>query len=417
MTIGRPTSLAGRRPFHNRPLLVAFAAVENKLWGPDWPEVRAQWPIDPAVAHLNHGSFGAVPTPVLEAQDWLRQQTEADPTGFFWWILPDALDRARREAAAFVHADPDGFVFLPNVTTAVNTVLASLQLGPGDEILLSDHVYGALRLAAERIGRLTGVSVTVNPVPLPAEGPDELTASVLAGVTSQTRLAIVEHIASPTALVFPIGDIVAGLREAGVPSLVDAAHGPGMLDIDVAALAPDFWTGNLHKWCCAPRGAAGFFVAEEHRERTVPLVTSWEAPKGFVPSFSWLGTTDYTAYLSVPAALAFMGRLGWDRVRRHNRELAALGRDIVRQAIGGRAEWSEGDGLFEAMTLVALPQGVVTSMDSGNAISQRLARGHRIEAAIFPWRDRGFLRLSAQAYNAPEEYERLGAALVALLRS
>jgi isopenicillin-N epimerase len=409
--------LAVGRRFHTlSTLLIPFGAVENKLWGTDWPEVRAHWPIDPAVAHLNHGSFGAVPTPVLEAQDRLRRQTEADPTGFFWWILPDALDRARREAAAFVHADPDGFVFLPNVTTAVNTVLASLRLGPGDEILLSDHVYGALRLAAERIGGLTGARVMVNPVPLPADGPDELTSSVLAGVTSRTRLAIVEHIASPTALVFPVGDIVAGLREAGVLTLVDAAHGPGMLDIDIAVLAPDFWTGNIHKWCCAPRGAAGFFVAPKHRERIVPLVTSWEAPKGFVPSFSWLGTTDYTAYLSVPAALAFMARLGWDRVRRHNRELAALGRDIVRQAIGVRAEWSEANGLFEAMTLVALPDGLVTSMDSGKAISQRLAREHRIEAALFPWRDRGFLRLSAQAYNAPEEYERLGAALAAFLR-
>ena len=164
--------MAGGPRFHNpSTLLLAFVAVENKLWGPDWPEVRARWPIDPAVAHLNHGSFGAVPTPVLDAQDRLRRQTEADPTGFFWWILPDALDRARREAAAFVHADPDGFVFLPNVTTAVNTVLASLRLGPSDEILLSDHVYGAIRLAAERIGRLTGATVTVNPVPLPADGP------------------------------------------------------------------------------------------------------------------------------------------------------------------------------------------------------------------------------------------------------
>ena len=404
------------RPFHNPPtLLVAFGAVENPLWGPDWPEVRAQWPIDPAVAHLNHGSFGATPLPVIEAQDRLRRQTEADPTGFFWWILPDALEGARREAAAFVRADPDGFVFLPNATTAVNTVLASLWLGPGDEILLSDHVYGALRLAAERIGRLTGASVVVNPVSLPVEGPDELTTSILAGVTSRTRLAIVEHIASPTAMVFPVEDIVAGLRQAGVLSMVDAAHAPGTLDVDLGVLAPDFWTGNLHKWCCAPRGSAGFYVATEHRERIAPLVTSWEAPKGFVPSFSWLGTTDYTAYLSVPAALAFMRRLGWDRVRRHNRELAALGRDIVRRAIGGRAEWSETDGLFEAMTLVALPDGLVTSMDSGRAISQRLARQHRIEAAVFPWRDRGFLRLSAQAYNAPEEYERLGAALAGLL--
>jgi isopenicillin-N epimerase len=386
------------------------------LWGPDWEAVRALWPIDPAVAHLNHGSFGAVPTPVMESQDALRRLTESDPTGFFWWILPESLDLARRETAAFVGADPDGFVFVPNATTAVNTVLASLELRPGDEILLTDHVYGALRLAAERAARVTGSAVVVNPVPLPTQGPEELTASFLAGVTPRTRMAMVEHIASPTALVFPVRQIVSVLREAGVLSLVDAAHVPGTLDVDVGALAADFWTGNFHKWCCAPRGAAGFYVAEDHRDRIVPLVTSWESPKGFAPSFSWVGTADYTPYLCVPTAIAFMESLGWDRVRRYNRELASLGRGIVREAIGGHAAWAEEDGLFEAMTLIALPDGMVTSMESGRAISDRLAREHRIEAAVFPWRDRGFLRLSAQAYNEPGEYERLAAVLPEVLR-
>jgi isopenicillin-N epimerase len=295
-------------------------------------------------------------------------------------------------------------------------VLASIGLRPGDEVLISDHVYGAVRLAAERACRLAGATVRENPIPFPSDGPHELTASVLAGVTPRTRLAIVEHIASPTALVFPAGDIVAELRRAGVLSLVDAAHGPGMVDVDLGALGADFWTGNFHKWCCAPRGAAGFFVAAEHRERIAPLVTSWDSPKGFVPSFGWTGTADYTPYLCVPAAIRFMDELGWDRVRRHNRELARLGREVVRDALGGRAEWSESDALFEAMTVVALPEGVVTTMEEGRAIARHLADEHRIEAALFPWRDRGFLRLSAQAYNAPNEYERLAAALPKVLK-
>ena len=386
------------------------------MWGPDWPEVRSLWPIDPAVAHLNHGSFGAVPIPILEAQDKLRRETEADPTGFFWRTLPDALDQARRASAAFLRADPDGFVFVSNATTAVNTVLASLEFRPGDQILLTDHVYGALRLAAERICERTGAALVVNPVPLPLEGPGDLAASVLAGVTPRTRLALVEHIASPTALVFPIADIVAGLREAGVLTFVDAAHGPGMVDIDIGELAPDFWTGNFHKWCCAPRGAAGFYVSPEHRDRVVPLVTSWDAPKGFVSSFGWTGTADYTPYLCVPAAIEFMAGLGWDRVRRHNRELAGWARDTVRDALGGLPEWSEADALFEAMTVVSLPDAAVATMEEGREISARLARECRIEAAVFPWRDRGFLRLSAQAYNAPAEYERLAAVLPRILR-
>jgi isopenicillin-N epimerase len=392
-------------------VLVRFGRVDNELWGPDWAEVRARWPIDPAVAHLNHGSFGAVPTQVQREQDRLRERTEADPTGFFWWFLPDALERARLEAAEFVRADPDGFVFLPNVTTAVNTVLARLDLGPGDEVLLSDHVYGALRLTAERMAESTGATVVVNPVPLPTDGPEQLTASVLSGVTPRTKLALVEHIASPTALVFPIADIVSELRDRRVLSLVDGAHVPGMVDIDLGAMAPDFWTGNFHKWCCAPRGAAGFYVAEEHRDRMAPLVTSWESPKGFAPSYSWLGTTDYTAYLCVSEALSFMGDLGWERVRRHNRELARLGAGIVRDAIGVSPNWSEKEGLFEAMALIPLPDGVVTTVDEGRALSRQMAEDHRIEVAAFPWRDRGFVRLSAQVYNAPAEYERLAQAL------
>jgi len=389
---------------------------ENPLWGSDWPEVRGLWPLDPAIAHLNHGSFGAVPTPVLEAQERWRRKTEADPNRFFWEVLPGALEEARRAAAAFVHADPEGFVFVPNATTAVNTVLARLDLRAGDEVLLTDHVYGALRLAAERACDRAGATVAISPVPLPADRPEELADAVLAGVSRRTRLAIVEHIASPTALVFPVGEIVRRLRDAGVLSLVDAAHCPGMIDVDVAALAPDFWTGNFHKWVCSPRGSAGLAVAPEHRHRIAPLVTSWEADKGFVPSFGWIGTDDYTAYLTVPDAAAFMAGLGWDRLRRHNRELARLGREMVREAIGIRADWSEADGLFEAMTIVALPAGVVTTMDEGRALSVRLLREHGVVAAIFPWGERGFLRLSAQAYNAPADYERLGAALATILR-
>lgn len=385
--------------------------TENPLWGSDWPRVRALWPVDPAIAHLNHGSFGAAPVPVIEAQDVWRRQMESDPTGFFWWVLPDALEEARRATAGFLEADPAGFVFVANATTAVNTVLRSVGLRRGDQVLLSDHGYGAVRLAAEAACGLAGAEVVVQPVPLPSEGPNELAEVFLAGVTKRTRIAVVDHIASPTAMVFPVGDIVRRLREVGVLSLVDAAHAPGMVDVNLGSLAPDFWTGNFHKWCCAPRGAAGMYVAPEHRERIVPLVISWNAPEGFVSSFSYLGTDDYTPYLTVPTAIEFMGTLGWERVRTHNRALARMGRGIVREAIGGLPEWSEDERLFEAMTLVALPRASVRTMDEGKDVSRRLAEGFGIEAAVFPWRERGFLRLSAQAYNAPAEYERLGQAL------
>ncbi len=382
---------------------------ENRLWGADWPEVRALWPIDPNVAHLNHGSFGAVPSPVLAEQDRWRTLMDSNPTGFFWRVLPDALDNARVAAAAFLGADPDGFVFATNATTAINSVLASLHLTGQDEVLVTDHGYGAIRLAADRACKLSGATLVVQPVPLPVEGTAELVDGVLAGVTDRTRIAIVDHIASPTGVVFPVTDLVGELRARDVLSLIDGAHAPGMVDLDLSELDADFWTGNFHKWCCAPRGAAGLYVREEHRERIAPLVTSWDAKEGFVKSFGWLGTADYTPYLTVPAAIGFMEQLGWERLRRHNRQLAAHGAAVVRDALDTPPP-TEAD-VFEAMRLVALPEGSPETLEETRALSARIAEELGAEVAVFPWSDHGYIRLSAQAYNAPAEYEALAAGL------
>jgi isopenicillin-N epimerase len=385
----------------------------NVLWGPDWPDVRRLWPLDPGTAHLNHGSFGAVPSPVVAEQDRWRAFTERDPTGFFWRVLPDALENARLAAARFVGADPEGFVFIANATTAINTILASLGLSEEDEVLVTDHGYGAIRLAAERACERTGAKLVVHSVPLPRHGQEELTEAALAGVTDRTRMAIVDHIASPTGVVFPVAELVRELRQRGVLSLIDGAHAPGMVQLDLSALDADFWTGNFHKWCCAPRGSAGLYVRAEHRERTVPLVTSWDALEGFVKSFSWLGTTDYTSYLSVPAAIAFMDQLGWERLRHHNRELAEHGAKVVGAAL--RTPPPTEAPVFEAMSLVALPEGTADTLEETRALSVRIAESLKAEAATFPWQGRGYIRLSAQAYNAPAEYEELAAGLRELL--
>jgi isopenicillin-N epimerase len=394
---------------------MAPAPEGNPLWGPDWPQVRALWPLDPTVAHLNHGSFGAPPIPVLAEQERWRREMDSNPIGFFVRTLPDALESARLAAAAFVRADPEGFLLVPNATHAVNTVLASIEIGPGDEVMLTDHAYGAVRLAAERWCSRAGASVVIQPVPLPAGGHDELVESVMAGVTDRTRLAIIDQIASPTALVFPAERLVGTLRERGVLSLIDGAHAVGMLDLDLAALDADFWAGNFHKWCCSPRGSAGLFVRGEHRERVTPLITSWHSPEGLVPAFSWTGTADYTPYLAVPAALEFMAKLGWERVRKHNRELAAYGSDIVREATGTPRVVEHAEGLFEAMTLVAMPPGLPMTKESGEALAKRIAQELRAEVAIFPWQKYGFIRLSAQAYNSPADYERLAEGLQGVL--
>jgi isopenicillin-N epimerase len=390
--------------------------IENPLWGPDWPSVRARWPLDPERAHLNHGSFGAVPTAVLDHQEDLRRRVERNPVRELWRTFTGGLEPARLSAAAFLHADPDGFAFVPNATTGVNAVLSSLTLGAHDEVLVTDHAYGAVRFAVERACARAGATVVVQPVPLPSSGAHELSDAVLAGVTARTRLAVVDQIASPTGLRFPVERLVAELRSRSVLSLVDGAHAPGMVDVDLATVDPDFWTGNFHKWCCAPLGSAGLWVGEEHRAGVAPPVTSWFVGEPYPASFRWIGTDDYSAYEAVPAALAFMADLGWDRVRTHNRALAAYGRDVVAAALGTEPPIPPGvDGLVEAMTLVALPPGVAETEDPAVALRLRIADELGIEALPLAWNGRGYLRLSAQVYNAPEDYERLAEGLPGLL--
>ncbi len=390
--------------------------MRNDLWGPDWPEVRARWPLDPERVHLNHGSFGAVPTAVLEHQEALRRRVERNPVRELWLTFAGGLDEARNSAAAFLGADPDGFAFVPNATTGVNAVVSSLALEPGDEVLVTDHAYGAIRYAVERVCRRAGATAVVQPVPLPSTSPGELADAVLAGVTARTRLAVIDQIASPTGLRFPVERLVAELRGRGVLSLVDGAHAPGVVDVDLAALDPDIWTGNFHKWCCAPLGSAGLWVRAEHRAWVQPVVTSWFVGEPYPASFRWIGTDDYSAYEAVPAALAFMADLGWDRVRSHNRALAAYGRDVVARALGTEPPIPPGaDALVESMTLVALPAGFAQTDDAAVALRLRIADELGIEALTVAWNGRGYLRLSAQVYNAPADYERLAEGLPGLL--
>ena len=393
---------------------------DNRFWGEDWPRIRGAWALDPAVAHLNHGSYGATPVPVLEAQSRWRGLAESNPNAFFGRLWLEALAEARRRTAQFLGADPAGFVFVPNATVAVNTVIAGLELGPGDEVLVLDHGYGACRMAAERWAARVGAVVTSAAVPMPAGTAEEAALAVLGAVVGatgpRTRLAILDHITSPTALLMPIERLIRQLRGVGVPVLVDCAHAPGMLDVDLAALGADFWTGNLHKWACAPKGAAGLWVSADRRERIAPLVTSWFSDDGFVESFSWSGTDDRTAWLAVPDALAFMGGLGWHRVRRHNAELAAYGASVVRRAVGTEPPVRDDTGcVAPSMRLVELPGGLVQTADAARELTARIARDVGCEVAVTLWNGRGFIRLSTQVYNRPADYERLAEGLPAVL--
>jgi isopenicillin-N epimerase len=385
---------------------------ENALWGPDWPSVRDQWILDPSVAFLNHGSFGACPLPVLDAQTELRRQMERQPVEFLWRRLAGLTGEARERTAALLNAEPAGLAFVTNATMGVATVLAGTSLEPGDEVVMTDHAYPAIRNSARRACAASGATLVVEHVPLPLPSPDDVAAIVLGAVTARTRLVIVDHVTSPTAAIFPVKAIVEQCRSRDTPVLVDAAHVPGMFDVDLTALAPDFWTGNFHKWACAPKGAAVLYVGPEHRDRVRPLVTSHGYGGSFHAEFDWTGTADPSPYLSIPAALDFMETLGWERVRRHNHALVESGRAWLAGALGTEAQVPESS--FGSMAVVALPAGVGATVEEARVLQADLYDTDRIEVPIGSWNERGYVRLSAQAYNAPGEYERLARALPAL---
>jgi isopenicillin-N epimerase len=367
----------------------------------------AAWALDPAVAYLNHGSFGATPAVVLAVQQALRDDLERNPVQFLVQRLPELLAGVRSCAAEFLGADEDGLVFVDNATTATQTVIAQTRLGPGDEVVTTDHCYGAVLAQLRRAVDLAGAQLVVAPVPLPAAGPAAVAEAVLARLSPRTRLIVVDHVASCSGLVFPVEQIASECRRRGVPLLVDGAHAAGMLPVDLAAIGADFWTGNMHKWVCAPKASAALQVAPQWRDRLRPLVASHSLTDGYQPAFDWTGTRDPTALLSVPAALAFFGRAGWPAVRARNNDLARRGAELVAARIGTTTP--PADGMAGSMRLVALPDPL--THDQARALERRLLTEHQVVVPVTSHGGWRWLRLSAQLYNTLPDYERLADAL------
>jgi isopenicillin-N epimerase len=359
---------------------------------------------------------------------------EREPIAFFVRDLEPALDAARAELGAFLHADPDDLAFVPNATTAFNTVIASLHLEPGDELLTIDHGYNAAKNALQHLAERDGGRVVVAPLPFPIREAREAVDAIMACVTPRTRVALIDHVTSPTALVLPIGEIVAALAEREVLTLVDGAHGPGMLDLDVPAVGAAWYVGNLHKWVYGPKGSAFLWAARDRQADLRPLVISHGAnsPRTdrarFRLEFDWTGTDDPTAYLAVPAALRFGASLlpgGWPELRRRNHELAIAARDLVLRALDGAP--AAPDAMIGSMATVPLPPslpagGRVQGVDLyGDPVHDALLE-HGLQTMITPWPQRPdggpwqrFLRISAAAHNDLDQMERLAAALPASL--
>ncbi len=388
------------------------------------PYARAPWRLDPDVRFLNHGSYGACPGPVLDAQQRLREEMEANPVRFFNERLEPKLERAREEVAKFLDCATDDFAFVSNATAGVSTVLRSLRLEPGDELVTTDHVYPACRAALEFVARQSGAALQVASVPFPLEGPEVVVERVLAAVGPRTKLALLDHVTSPTGLVFPIETLIRRLEERGVDVLVDGAHAPGMLPLSLRALRPAYYTGNFHKWVCAPKGAAFLFVRADRQDRVHPLAVSYGQPRSgskFRTAFEWTGTQDFSPFLCMPEALACVGGLvpgGWPEVMRSNREKVLRARRVLAAALGVPLPCpDEMIGSLAALPLSPGPREASGSYFGRDALMTALSHEHRTEAPVFAWPapPGRLLRVSAQLYNEPREYEELAEVLQVLL--
>lgn len=385
-----------------------MSSSDNPIWGDDWAEVRARWLLDPEVAHCNHGSFGAVPAEVLAVQNGYRQRMVTNPMRWFGRDMPELLVEARAEVARFLRAEPGDVAFVRNVSAGVSTVLQAMPLGPGDEVLGTDHAYGAVSLAMDRLCARTGANrVTAE---IPVESPDaEIVARLEACCSERTRLVVIDQVTSPTARRFPVEAVARLAHRFDAPILVDGAHAVGMLDLDVPALGADFWTGNLHKWPCAPAGTGALWVAPQWQDRIRTLVVSHGERDGFPVAFDHTGTDDLSAWLAAPVALRMLGSLGWDRVRRHNETLVRTAQAIVADILGIPSSQLRHDrGL--SLAVVPLPVGLADENAAGRSLRGHLVQ-RGIETAMPRWHGRGTVRLSAHAYNKPADYERLALAI------
>lgn len=390
------------------------------------------WHLDPAVTYLNHGSFGACPEPVLAVQRELRKRLERQPVRFLDRDLPALFDEARARLGHFLGADPDGLAFVPNATTGANAVLRSLRFEPGDELLTDDHEYNAILTTLQSVAHRDGAQVVVARVPFPTQGADEVVAAMLGAVTPRTRLAVISHITSPTALILPIERLVRELEARGIDTLVDGAHAPGMVPLGLDALGAAYYTGNGHKWLCGPKGAAFLWVRADRREAIRPTVTSHGAndPRTDRPrfrlEFDWTGTADPSAALALPAAIDWMAAHdpgGWPAVMAANHALAVAGRDLVAASLGVPAPAP--DDMLGSMAAVPIP-GLTTDAAAA-ALHDELIDHDGIEVPIPTWPVRGarnrpadpptavLVRISAQRYNDLADLERLAASLRARL--
>lgn len=391
------------------------------------------WSLDPAVVMLNHGSFGACPRQILERQTELRSRMEAEPVRFLVREMPALWDQSRQSLAALVGTEAESLAFVTNATAGVNAVLRSLRFRPGDELLFTDHGYNACNNVVRYVAEREGATLVVVNVPIPIESPEQVVEAILARVTDRTRIAVLDHVTSPTAVVFPIPSLVRALAERGIDTLVDGAHVPGMLPLELNRLEAAYYVGNCHKWLCAPKGAGFLYVRPDRQDGIQAPVVShgYNQPRPgysrFQDAFDWQGTVDPTAWLCVGEAIAFLASLlpgGIQAVMQRNHNLTAAVTRMLAERLPLRPACPE--TMLGSMAAFILPPGadrkLMADLDSLGPVSRsgnQLLDRHGIEVPVYHWPapPQAILRVSVQAYNDMGHYMRLADALEALLKS
>ena len=389
---------------------------DGSLTRPRRGDLARHWILDPETCFLNHGSFGATPVSVLEEQSRLRNLIESDPVRFFERDYIPMMKGAVGKLSEFINADPEGLVFVKNTTEGVNTVLRSLDLKPGDEIIVTNHSYQACWNAVDFVTERSDAKTVVVDIPFRVKSEEEVVDLIMDKVTGKTVLAMIDTVTSATGLRMPFEKLVRDIQGAGVDVLLDAAHGPGIVPLDLIAMDAAYCTGNCHKWICTPKGSAFLHIREDRKSLVRPLSIShgysFEGTdqEKFEYEFGWPGTQDPTAWLCIPHAIEFLGSLldgGWQDIMEHNRALAIQGRKILCGALGTSPPVP--DSMVSSIAAVEMPgEGDVGPMSlEGDPYHNFLLDEFGIQVPVFPWRhhNKRYIRISAQLYNHVEEYE------------
>ncbi len=371
------------------------------------------WLLDPTVTFVNHGSFGATPRAVLAAQSAWRKRFETHPIEMLDRRRGELLATAKQSVGDFLGMRGDDFGFVTNATGGINAVLRSLRFHPGDEILTTNHVYNAIRQTIRYVAERAGARSTEIDIPVPIKAAQEVVALIEAALTDRTRLLIVDHITSPTAILFPIELIIDVCRHRDVEILIDGAHAPGMIELNIQDLGATYYAANLHKWVCAPKGAGFLWVQPDRQHEIHPNTISHFLNEGLDTEFGWQGTRDISAWLCAKDAIEFMAGIGWTRIRQYNHELAVWVQAMLCERWGVCPNTPLDGSMLGSMVTVALPDKA-KSAGTIEAFQARLYNEYRIEVPVIEWSERWWVRPCCQIYNTAQDYERLAEAVLTL---